>query len=103
MTTKSTETTHAQQTIEMANATLETARGFFQQILDAQLAGFEQAVAQLDELTKRGATRVQGNLDEAMKLSRGAIGWATEMQAEVTKAALQAVRGAASWGPKATA
>ncbi|PKN56632.1 MAG: hypothetical protein CVU56_15180 [Deltaproteobacteria bacterium HGW-Deltaproteobacteria-14] len=103
MTTKNTETTHVQQAIDMANAAAETARGIWQQVLDAQVSGFEQAAAQLEELSKRGVTRAQNNLDEVAKLSRSALSWASEMHAEITKAALQAVRSAVANAPKAAA
>lgn len=103
MTTKKADTTQVQQSIEMANATMEAAKGFWQQILDAQIGGLEQAVAQVEQLSQRGLARAQSNLDEAVKLTRGAMTWMGEMNAEVTKAALQGIKSASSFIPKAAA
>lgn len=103
MTVKKAGNTQVQQSVEMANASVEAAKGFWQQLLDAQVSGLEQAVAQAEQLSQRGLTRAQSNLDEAVKLTRGAMTWIGEVNAEITKAALQGIKSAASFIPKATA
>jgi len=99
MTTNNTENTQAQQNV---TAAVTAAKSFWQQVLDAQVAGFETAVGQLEQLSQRGLTRVQGNVDQAVRLTQTAMGWFSELQAELTKSALQAARAAASYVPKAT-
>jgi|GEM_PF-3441703 len=97
MTTKKADTTQVQQSIEMASAAMDAVKGFWQQVLDAQMGGFEQAVAQAEQLSQKGVARAQSNLDEAVKLTRGAMSWFQELNAEMTKSALQAVRSAAAF------
>ena len=96
-----TDTTQVQQTINMATTSIEAVKGFWKQVLEAQMTTFEAAVGQLEQAAQRQIARAQGSIDETARLTKGALGWLAELQAEAAKTALQALKNAAAGMPKA--
>lgn len=90
-----------QQTLHTANASLEAIKGFWGQLLEAQLASFETAVGQLEQAAQRQVGRAQGNVDETARLAKSAMGWLAEIQTEAAKTTLQALKSVSTMVPKA--
>ena len=112
MTTKKTETTQPQHQSDQAQheadgsappfgrqpwgPAFDSAQAMWKQLIDTQVQAFESAVTQAERLTQRQMSRLQEGLDETTRLTRSAFAWMTEVQAEVGKAAVEAVRAAAA-------
>jgi len=100
MTNVTPDAAQVQQTLQMATASFEAVKGFFGQILEAQMTTFESALGQLEQLTQRQSSRAQANIDETARLAKSALGWVAELQAEAAKTTLQALKSATAVMPK---
>lgn len=74
----------------------ESAQAMWRQVVETQVQGFESAIAQAERVMQRQMARLQEGLDESTRLTRSALTWMIEVQTEVGKAAVEAVRAAAS-------
>ncbi len=80
---------------------MERITGFWQQVMKTQMGEIEAVVGKVDAFVKTHMSKAEGHLEEASKLTKSAMQWATELQMNAWNSALQMARTASESFQKA--